>query len=101
MPKYYLKLFVIGRTPRSQLAIANLQSLMRHLSGAGHEFEVIDILEKPELAEQERLLATPTLIKTVPAPPVRVIGDLSDTQAVADALGLELSTGHARGSSHG
>lgn len=101
MPKYHLKLYVIGRTPRSQLAIANLQSLMRHLTGAGHEYEVIDILEKPELAEQERLLATPTLIKTVPAPAVRVIGDLSDIHAVAEALGLEVAVGHARGSSHG
>ena len=97
MPKYSLKLYVIGRSPRSQLAIANLESLMRAIGGEGHAHEVVDILENPELAEQERLLATPTLIKAAPGPSVRVIGDLSDTKAVADALGLEIAAGFGRG----
>lgn len=70
---------------------------MRAIGGEGHDHEVVDILENPELAEQERLLATPTLIKTAPGASVRVIGDLSDTKAVAEALGLELAAGHGRG----
>ena len=97
MPKYSLKLYVVGRSPRSQLAIANLEALMRAVGGEGHDHEVVDILENPELAEQERLLATPTLIKSAPGPSVRVIGDLSDTRAVAEALGLEITTGYGRG----
>lgn len=88
--KYHLKLYVIGRTQRTERAIANLETLLGELSGSGHEFEIFDILERPELADQERLLATPTLIRTMPPPPRRVIGDLSNTAAVAEALGLEL-----------
>ncbi len=90
MAKYSLKLYVIGHTPRSELAIANLKALMKALAGSGHDFEVIDILSQPELAERERLLAAPTLIKASPPPAYRVIGDLSDIAAVAAALGLEL-----------
>ena len=97
VPKYSLKLYVVGRSPRSQLAIANLEALMRSIGGDGHDCEVVDILENPELAEQERLLATPTLIKAAPGPSVRVIGDLSDTKAVAEALGLEIAAGYGRG----
>jgi circadian clock protein KaiB len=90
--KYHLRLYVIGRSPRSQVAIANLEALVKQLAGSGHDYEVFDILEQPDLAEQERLLATPTLIKVKPPPSVRVIGDLSDTLAVAEALGLHLDS---------
>ena len=89
MSKYHLKLYVIGRSPRSQVAIANLEALVKQLAGSGHDYE---IFEQPDLAEQERLLATPTLIKVKPPPAVRVIGDLSDTLAVAEALGLHLNS---------
>ncbi len=94
-----LKLYVLGQTPRSEVAVANLKALMRVLAGDDHEYQVIDITTQPEIAEQERLLAVPTLIKTSPPPSYRVIGDLSDTAAVAAALGLDIRSKPAQGDS--
>ncbi len=88
MKEYYLKLYVTGRTPRAERAIANLQQLcLRELKGR-FEIEVIDVLEHPQIAEDEKILATPTLIKSLPLPQRRIIGDLSDTKKVL--LGLDI-----------
>ena len=85
-----LKLYVTGRTPRSERAIATLQRICEEQLADVYELEVIDVLENPQLAEDEKILATPTLIKTLPPPIRRVIGDLSDTDKVL--LGLDLLT---------
>jgi circadian clock protein KaiB len=86
--KYLLKLYVAGTTPRAQLAIENLKRLCESDLSGRYDLEIIDVLEHPELAEQDKILATPTLIKQLPPPLRRVIGDLSDSEKVL--LGLEL-----------
>ncbi|BAZ20348.1 putative circadian clock protein [Kalymmatonema gypsitolerans NIES-4073] len=86
--KYLLKLYVTGATDRSQRAISNLIQLCElHLRNR-HEIVIIDVLEQPQIAEAEKILVTPTLIKEFPLPKVRIIGDLSDTKTVL--LGLNI-----------
>ena len=88
MHKFLLKLYVTGRTPRSQQAIANLRRICEEDLGGQYEMEIIDILERPQLAEDEKILATPTLVKELPIPMRRIIGDLSNSERVL--LGLDL-----------
>jgi circadian clock protein KaiB len=85
---YLLRLFVTGSSPRAQTAIANLRRICEQELRGQYELEIIDILEHPQLAEDERILATPTLIKQLPPPLRRVIGDLSNKEKVL--LGLEV-----------
>jgi circadian clock protein KaiB len=91
LSKYVLKLYVSGSTPRSQMAIANLRRICEAELGAQYDLEIIDVLEHPQIAEDHRILATPTLVKQLPPPLRRVIGDLSDREKVL--LGLELVPG--------
>lgn len=88
MDHYVIKLYVTGRTPRSQLAITNLRRICDTELKGRYELEVIDVLERPQLAEDEKILATPTVVKELPVPIRRIIGDLSDTERVL--LGLDL-----------
>ena len=88
MASYLLKLFVTGQTPRSLRAIGNLRQICQEELPAACELEIIDVLEKPQLAEDHKILATPTLIRELPLPVRRIVGDLSDTKQVL--LGLEL-----------
>ncbi|MCG6551550.1 MAG: circadian clock protein KaiB [Candidatus Magnetominusculus sp. LBB02] len=89
MNNYLLKLYITGKTPKSERAIANLQNICTHELQSQYEMVVIDILERPQLAEDEKILATPTLIKVLPLPIRRVIGDLSDTDKVLVGLDLQ------------
>jgi circadian clock protein KaiB len=93
MNKFILKLYITGTTPNSERAIANLQRLCKEELDVQYEVIVIDVLENPQLAEDEKILATPTLIKVLPPPFRRVIGDLSDTEKVL--LGLDLKSVHS------
>ena len=86
MSKYILKLYVTGQTARAQTAIENLERLCREELSGEYELQVIDVLENPQLAEDDRVLATPTLIKQLPPPLRRVIGDLSDKEKVLFGL---------------
>ena len=86
--KYLLKLYITGHTARSERAIRNLRNICEEDLGGKYEMRVIDILEQPQLAEDEKILATPTLIKALPPPLRRLIGDLSDTEKVL--VGLDL-----------
>ncbi len=95
-----LRLYLTGRTPRSEQALVNVRRLVSEFAIDPHELEVIDILEQPGLAEQENLLATPTLVKAIPPPVRRVIGDLSDIHAVAEALGLHTSSSPGEEDAH-
>jgi len=88
MNKFFLKLYITGRTTRSEAAIENLKDIFVKELPDQCELAVIDVLEKPQLAEDERILATPTLIKELPQPIRRIIGDLSDREQVL--LGLDL-----------
>lgn len=89
MTKCKLKLYVTGVTQRSERAITNLRRICETKLGGEFELDVIDVLEHPQLAETEKILATPTLIKELPSPIRRIIGDLSDTEKVL--LGLDLT----------
>lgn len=88
MSNYILKLYIVGSTPNSERALANLQQLCDESLDERYEIIVIDVLKNPQLAEDDRILATPTLIKALPRPLRRVIGDLSDREKVL--LGLDL-----------
>lgn len=88
MSKYLLKLYVTGNTSRAEQAIANLRRICKEDLDGQYELQIIDVLEHPQLAEDEKILATPTLIKRLPPPLRRVIGDLSDKERVL--LGLDL-----------
>jgi circadian clock protein KaiB len=88
MANFILKLFITGQSPRTQRAIANLQAICEKELQNEYELQVIDVLERPQLAEDEKILATPTLVKALPPPLRRVIGDLSDSEKVL--LGLDL-----------
>lgn len=88
MAKYQLKLYVTGRTPRSERAIVNLRRVCEEQLVGDYALIVVDILERPQLAEQEKILGTPTLVKELPLPMRRIIGDLSDTEKIM--LGLDL-----------
>jgi circadian clock protein KaiB len=89
---YVLTLFVTGQSVRSQRAVANLRSLCDGL-GDSCELTVIDVLERPQVAEDERILATPTVIRRRPLPLRRVIGDLSDLAKVMLWLDLPRPVG--------
>lgn len=85
---YNLRLYVAGQTPKSLTAIANLKTICEtHLAGR-YTIEVIDLLENPKLAEGDQILALPTLVRRLPPPIKRVIGNLSDTERVL--VGLDI-----------
>ena len=83
-----LRLYVSGQALNSRTAIRNLESLRAALT-ASAAVEVVDVREKPELAEEDRILATPTLVRREPPPVRKIIGDLSDTHRVLAGLELE------------
>jgi circadian clock protein KaiB len=85
---YVLRLYVTGTSARAQAAIANLRRICDQELHGEYDLEIIDVLKNPQVAEDEKILATPTLIKQLPPPLRRVIGDLSDKEKVL--LGLEL-----------
>jgi circadian clock protein KaiB len=89
MLKFKLRLFVTGRTPQSQRAIDNLRDICETEIQDGYEVEVIDVLEHPALAERDKILATPTLVKRLPEPIRKIIGDLSDREKVLLGLNVE------------
>jgi circadian clock protein KaiB len=87
--KYSLRLYVTGQTPRSLLSIENLRGLCEmHLKGR-YDLEVIDIYQQPSLAKDMQILAAPTLVKALPLPLRRLVGDFSDQNRVV--IGLDLS----------
>lgn len=86
--KYVLKLYITGMTPRSQQALRNVERICREQFGDDYHLEVIDIYQQPALARGDQIVAVPTLIKELPAPLRRLIGDLSMEERVL--LGLDL-----------
>jgi circadian clock protein KaiB len=86
--KYILRLYIAGKKRKSSKAIANLNRVCEeHLAGR-YELEIIDILEQPTLARDEQIVAVPTLIKKLPDPLRKLIGDMSDKEKVL--LGMDL-----------
>jgi circadian clock protein KaiB len=85
---FVLKLYVSGMTPRSRRAINNLQKLCKEHLFDGYDLEIIDIYQQPGLAKGAQIVAVPTLVKTLPLPLRRVIGDLSDLGRILLVLGV-------------
>ena len=94
MGKILLKLYITGQTPKSERAIANMRRICEEDLEGQYELVIIDVLERPQLAEDEKILATPTLTKELPLPLRRIIGDLSDSDKVL--LGLDMRPYTAR-----
>ena len=91
---YALTLFVTGHSVRSERAVANLRRICAR-QGTRCELTIVDVLERPELAEREKILATPTVVRTRPLPRRRIIGDLSDEVKVVRELDLPLAADDA------
>ena len=90
MSSTVLKLYVTGRTRRSREAVRNLRSLLATRLSRGYDLSVIDVLENPEEAEADRILATPTLLRRSDyGGAIRIIGDLSDSDRVLALIGGE------------
>jgi circadian clock protein KaiB len=88
--RYVLRLYVAGNTPRSQSAIENIHKICEeHLKGR-YQLEVIDIYQQPSLARGEQIIAAPTLVKYLPLPLRKMIGDLSKEERIL--VGLDLVT---------
>lgn len=88
LEEYRFRLYVAGNSPKSLRAIQNLKKICdEHLPGH-YEIEIIDIYQRPELLEQEQIFAIPTLIKKLPLPLQRLIGDMTNTEEVVIYLGL-------------
>lgn len=85
---YLLRLFVTGSTPKSSRAIQNIRALCEEKLQGRYDLEVIDIYQKPEQAKPEQIVVTPTLVKKLPLPFRKIIGDLSDKERVL--VGLDL-----------
>ena len=89
-----LRLYVAGQTPRSLAAFANLKRFCaEHLAGRYH-IEVVDLLENPQLAAGDQIVAIPTLVRRLPEPMRKIIGDLSDTDGTIVGLQLKSASGH-------
>ena len=92
--RYILRLYVTGMTTRSSRAVSNLQAICDEYLHGRYDLEIIDIYQQPVLAKGEQIIAAPTLIKKLPLPMRRIIGDMSNREHVL--LGLDL----IRGSDH-
>lgn len=86
-----LRLYVTGATPGSTRAIAELKAFCEKFLKGRYRLEVIDVYQQPELAEEERILATPTLVKLSPGPLRRIVGSLSDPGRISLRLGVPLN----------
>lgn len=85
---YVLKLYVAGTTPRSVHAIANIRAICEETLAGRYDLEVIDIYQRPQAAKPEQIMVAPTLIKKLPEPVRKIIGDLSDKEKVL--VGLDI-----------
>jgi circadian clock protein KaiB len=85
---YVLKLYVAGNTPNSARALKVLKNILEQDFQGVYALKVIDVLKNPQLAEEDKILATPTLSKVLPPPVRKIIGDLSDRERVL--IGLDL-----------
>jgi circadian clock protein KaiB len=92
-PIVELKLYVAGQTPKSLAALANLNKICKeHLQGR-YKLQVIDLVKKPQMAQGDQILAIPTLVRRLPVPIRKIIGDLSDLEKVVVVLNLRENGG--------
>lgn len=90
-PELVLRLYIAGQTPRSLAALSNLKKICSEHLGGRYRVEVIDLLKDPALARDHQILAIPTLVRQIPAPLQKIIGDLSDTGRVLVGLDIRSS----------
>ena len=95
---YQLRLFITGSTPRSTRAIENIRRICEDKLQGQYALEVVDVYQNPEATKELQIIATPTLVKLLPEPLHRIIGDLSNEERVL--AGLDLSPNTAAGGSH-
>ncbi|MEO0996532.1 MAG: circadian clock KaiB family protein [Pseudomonadota bacterium] len=88
-PEIRLRLYVTGRSTRSERAVSHVSELKDERFGLACSIEIVDALERPDLAELDRIIATPTLLRVLPKPEMRIIGDLASGDAIVSALDLE------------
>jgi circadian clock protein KaiB len=86
---YVLRLYVAGQTPKSVLAFRNLKEICEEYLQGRYEIEIVDLLENPQLAQGDQILAVPTLVRRLPEPIKKIIGDLSNTERVLVGLDLQ------------
>lgn len=98
--RYVLRLYVTGMTPRSARAVKNLQAICDEYLAGRYDLEVIDIYQQPVLTRGEQIIAAPTLIKKLPLPMRRIIGDMSNRDRVLLGLDLVLAPGQAADGKH-
>jgi circadian clock protein KaiB len=90
MKAYSLRLYVAGQTPKSVLALKNLKEICEQHLQSRYDIEIIDLLENPQLARGDQILAVPTLVRRLPEPIKKIIGDLSNTERVLVGLDLRV-----------
>ncbi len=84
-----LRLYVAGQTPKSILAFANLKKICEEHLGGMYRIEVIDLIKNPQLAKGDQIIALPTLVRKLPVPMRKIIGDLSNTERVLVGLDIK------------
>ena len=87
--KWVLRLYVAGQSPKALTALANLKKICEEQLGGKYGIEVIDLLINPQLGKEDQILALPTLVRKLPVPVRKIIGDLSDTERVLVGLDLK------------
>ncbi len=85
---YLLRLYVAGQTPKCVTAFANLKKICDEYLAGQYQIEIVDLLENPKLAQGDQILAIPTLVRKLPEPVRKIIGDLSNTERVLVGLNL-------------
>ena len=91
-PEWDLKLYVAGQTPKSVAAFENLKKICEEYLAGQYHIEVIDLLQQPQLARGDQIIALPTLVRKLPVPIRKIIGDLSNTERVLVGLDLRSRT---------
>src|SRR5512140_2354944 len=86
---YVLRLYITGTTPQSLRAIANVRKICEKYLHGYYRLDIIDLYQQPELAKGEQIIASPTLVKQLPLPVRRVLGDMSKTERVLVVLGMK------------
>ena len=92
-PNYLFRLYVSGTSPRSALAITNLRNICESYLQGRYELEVIDVYQQMKATKEAQIVAVPTLIKELPLPPQRFVGDMSNTEKIVVGLKLKHSNG--------
>jgi circadian clock protein KaiB len=86
--KFFLKLFISGSTPRSVGAVNNITEVCRKYLDGNFELQIIDVYENPQFAREDQILVIPTLLRVLPSPRKKIVGDLSDPEKVLSSIGV-------------